>query len=187
MKHLAATVMLVPALALADTCVLTDRSVSQTQVTIQERSAVRRDVVPHPNNHLRCIVSFRVRINNAWHNAHGEYIWGGDRPSSEACAIAADRAESDVRDRIGRSQVLSERIMVCNDRPELRLLRQSLPGTEGNNAQFRPHPNFPNRFYHNGAECRWFVEPRFTGRDLRTYEGVVCEVGPDEWVVVDKF
>lgn len=187
MKPIALTLALVPLVALADTCVLTDRSVSQTQVTIQERSAVRRDVVPHPNNHLRCIVSFRVRINNAWHNAHGEYVWGGDRPSSEACAIAADRAESDVRDRIGRANILSERIMVCNDRPELKLLRDSLPGREGNNGQFRPHPNFPNRFFHNGAECRWFVEPRFSGRDIRTYEGIVCETGPDQWVVVDRF
>ena len=187
MKHIVLAVALIPGLVLADTCILHDKSVTQTQVTIQERSAVRRDVVPTRDNQLRCMVNFRVRINNAWHNAHGEYIWSGDRPSSEACAIAADRAESDVRDRVGRANVTSQRTLICNDRPELRLLRQSSQGAVGNNGQFRPHPNYPDRFYHNGAQCRWFIEPKFVGHDVRTFQGIVCETGPDEWVVVDKF
>lgn len=187
MKHFWFGLVFVPTLVLADTCVLRDRTVSRNQVEIQERSAVRRDVVRVNRDQLKCVVDFRVRINGAWHTAHGEYTWGGDRPSSEACAVAADRAESDVRDRVAGQKVTTERTLVCNDRPELQLLRDSLPGAQGNNAQFRPHPNFPDRFYHNGAQCRWFVEPRFHYQDIRTFQGIVCEVAPDQWVVVDRF
>ena len=171
----------------ADTCVLHDRSVTHNPVTIQERSAIRRDIVPDRGGQRRCVVNFRVRINNAWHTAHGEYTWDGDRPDNEACAVAADRAETDVRQRVGRTSVVSERIMVCNDRDDTREYRQANIGTMGNASQFRPHPNYPRRFYHNGAQCRWFMDAQFTGRDIRNYQGIVCEVNPDLWVVVDKF
>jgi len=135
----------------------------------------------------QCVVSFRARVGNAWYSAYGEYEWPGDRPREEACAIAMDRADSQVRERTAPSHVTSEKILVCSDRPDMDTLRQTNPGTVGKLAQFRPHPDRPNRFWHNGAQCRYFLDSQYTGSDIRTWEGVICQLPGDEWVVVDKF
>lgn len=188
MKHIVLIAVLVPFMALAaDNCVLQDRTVSRSAVKIEERSAIRRDVVPYFDNQKRCVVDFRVRIGPDWHTAFGEYTWAGDRPAAEACAIAVQRAEDSVRQRVGQSQTLSEKILVCKDEPKLNTLRSAQIGTVGDLGQFRPHPELTGRFYHNGTQCKWFIDSAFTGRDVRTFQGIICQIQPDQWVVVDKF
>lgn len=188
MKRLTTVLLISPLLAqAADNCVLQDRTVSRAQVTIEERSPVRRDVVPHFNNQKKCVVDFRVRIGAEWHTTFGEYVWPGDRPEYEACAIAVSRAEDAVRERVGRSQTASEKILVCKDEPRLTTFPQTQIGTVGDIGQFRPHPEYMGRFYHNGTQCKWFVDTSFTGRDVRTFQGIICQIDHDRWVVVDKF
>ena len=170
-----------------DNCVLQERTVSRSQVTILERSTVRQDVVPNIGGGRKCLVDFRVRVGASWHTAFGEHVWDGHQPASQACAIAVDRAESAVRDRVGQAQTASERTLVCKDRPELMTLKNSQIGTIGDAGQFRPHPDYSRRFWHNGAQCRWFIEPTFTNNTIYNFQGVVCEVQPNRWVVVDKF
>jgi hypothetical protein len=96
-------------------------------------------------------------------------------------------ADQQVRDRVGRSQTASERVLICSDNPDLRQLRQVNPGSVGRLAQFRPHPERPRLFWHNGAQCRYFLDSQFTGTDIQTWQGIICKLGTDEWVVVDKF
>jgi len=186
-KTLIALAVMAASPLMANDCVLEDRTVAISQVTIDERSPIRRDIVPMPNGGKKCIVDFRVRVGPNWHTAFGEYSWPNDRPSSEACAIAVDRAENAVRERVGSRQTASQKTLVCKDRPELKELRQSTVGTVGDVGQFRPHPDYPKLFYHNGAKCRWFLEPSFTGQDIRTFQGIVCQIDRQQWVVVDKF
>lgn len=186
-RALIAVPVILSAPVMAEQCVLQERTVTQHLVTIEERTPVRRDVVPMPNGQRKCIVDFRVRIGNSWHSAMGEHAWDGQAPSSEACATAVARAESQVRERVGRSQSSAERILVCKDRPELKELASSVVGTVGDAGQFRVHPQYHQRFWYNGAQCRWFVEPAFTGTAIHTYQGIVCDLGQNRWVVVDKF
>jgi hypothetical protein len=187
MKKVITTLLLIATTAMAnDQCVMQERVVTQTDTKILERSKIRRDVVPSQHGR-KCIVDFRVRVGREWHTAFGEHTWPGDRPSEEACAVAVKRAEDDVQQRLGRTVAINERILVCKDRPELETLRRTQVGTIGDAGQFRIHPNYPEKFYHNGAQCRWFVEPAFTGRDIRTFQGVICNVQDQKWVVVDKF
>lgn len=173
--------------AWADACRMQERTVTQYRVIIQERSAISRDVVSMPGGGRKCMVNFRVRIGNSWHTAHGEHIWDGNQSSNEACAQAVIRAEDSVRERVGRGSSLTERVLICDDRPDLQELRESVVGTTGRNHQFRPHPDYAQRFWHRGAECRWFVEPTLTDRGLYNFQGIICELGRDQWVVVDKF
>ena len=176
-----------PTLALAEQCVLQDRTVSRGTVVIEERNNIRTEVVPSFSGGKKCMVSMTVRAQNAWHTAFGEYEWDGARPREEACAVAVKRAEDSVRERVGRSQVISEKTLICNDNPDLRTLRQTNPGTMGDLSQFRPHPEYTREFWHNGAPCRFFLDSAFTGSDIRTYQGVICKVHDSRWVVVDKF
>lgn len=171
----------------AENCVMQDRVVSRSEATIQERSPIRRDVVPYMNNQRKCIVDFRVRINREWHTAFGEHVWSGDAPVDQACARAVAQAENQVLERVGTAHTMNERILVCKDEPRLTTLATTKLGSVGDIGQFRPHPRYPNRFYHNGTQCRWFVEPNFVNNDIRNFQGVICEIGRDQWVVVDKF
>jgi hypothetical protein len=170
-----------------ENCVLQDKVVSRNTILIEERGNIRRDVVPYFNNQKKCLVDFRVRVGSQWHTAIGDYTWPGDRPDSEACAIAVTQAENAVREQLGKSQVLSERVLICKDRPELTTLTNVLVGQVGDAGQFRPHTEYPNQFAHNGTQCRWFIEPSFNGRKVHTFQGIVCEVQKGKWVVVDKF
>ena len=186
MKKLLA-LALIPATVLASECVLQDRTVSRSAVTIVERSKISPEVVPSVNNGKKCMVTFRVRIGSDWHSAFGEYEWAGDRPREEACAVAVTRAESEVRERVGKLQTVNEKTMICSDRPDLDALRSTNPRTIAELHQFRPHPDFPREFWHNGAPCRYFLDSAYVQSDVRTFQGVICKVHNSKWVVVDKW
>ena len=179
--------LLFPAVALAQQCVLQDRTVTRGTVTIAERSEIRPEVVPSFSGGRKCMVSFRARVGSTWHTAFGEYEWPGDRPRDEACAVAVKRAEDSVRERVAAAQVVSEKVLICRDNPDLETMRQINPGTVGELGQFRPHPDYPREFWHNGTQCRFILDTAYTGQDVRTFEGIICKVHNSKWVVVDKF
>jgi hypothetical protein len=133
------------------------------------------------------MVNLRVRVGSNWHTAFGEHEWPGDRPREEACAVAVKNAEADVIERVGRVNTLSEKTMVCSDKPDLQALRSTNPGTVAELHQFRPHPDFPREFWHNGAPCRYFLDSAYVKKDIRTFQGVICRVHDARWVVVDKW
>lgn len=171
----------------AEQCVMQQRTVTQHAAKIDERSAIRREVVPQPDGGKKCVVNMRVRIANQWHTAFGEYAWDGHRPSHDACGIAVKRAEDAVIARLGRGASTTEHTLICQDRPELAELKSTSVGQVGRASEFRFHPEYPMRFWHNGAQCRWFLESNFTGQDIRQFQGIICELARDQWVVVDKF
>ncbi len=176
-----------PVVVSAQQCVLQDRTVTRGAVVIQERSEMRAEVVPAFNGGRKCMASFRVRIGGEWHSAFDEYEWPGDRPREEACAVAVKRAEDSVRERVSRTQVVTEKTLICSDNPDHQTLRSMNPGTIGKLSQFRPHPDLPREFWHNGAPCRFFLDSTYTGSDVRTWQGVICRLQDSNWVVVDKF
>ena len=186
MKRLLIAVLF-PTAVIASECVLQDRTVSNSQIVIQERSGVQQHVVTAPQGGKQCIVNFRARVDSTWYTAFGQYDWPGDRPSNEACAVAMSRADESVQQQAVPSHVRTEKTMICSDRSDIADLRQSNPGSVGKQHQFRPHPDYPRLFWHNGAQCRWFVEPTFVNGDIRNFQGIVCQVQNNNWVVVDKF
>lgn len=188
MKNWCLALTLIPAVASAtDGCVMQDRTVSTQQYVIKERSDIKRNIVTMPSGQRRCIVDFRVRVGADWHQATGEYDWDGARPSGEACAAAVALAERDVQSRLAKKSVVSEQVMVCRDDPDSAMLRRTNPGSVGTVDQYRPHPNYPTAFYHNGTQCRWFLETGYNRGNIEQYQGVICRLDDGKWVVVDKF
>lgn len=180
-------VLAIPALAHAE-CVMTNRVVTSTGVQIQERSGIRRDVGPSPHlGYRRCTVSFRARINSEWHTAVGFYDWPGNTADDQACAVAQVRAEVSVKTQVAPVGVRDESTMVCTDRPDIQTKRQTQVGTQGQLHQFRPHPDYTREFWHNGTQCRWFLDTEWRQNDVQTRQGVICKLDNTNWVVVDKF
>jgi len=78
MKRLLLAALIPVAMAQAE-CVMTDRVTTAVNVRIEERSDVRKDIVPSPNaGYRRCQVSYKARINARWYLAMGAYDWPGD-------------------------------------------------------------------------------------------------------------
>jgi hypothetical protein len=126
-------------------------------------------------------------VDNVWFDAYGSETWRDEQTVQQACAAAAMRAERDAVDRIGRSQVTNQSLMVCDDDDRFRTLRRAEVGTVAQLDQYRPHPEFPRAFQHNGTQCRWFLESGMAGSDVRTWQGIICEVQDGRWAVVDRF
>ncbi len=53
--------------------------------------------------------------------------------------------------------------------------------------QVSSHPVIRNDFYYQGTRCRWFAELNAAQRDLVQFQGIMCEVQPNVWRIVDKF
>ena len=177
---------LIPVSVMAE-CVLDSRTSTASSVQIEERSALRQEVVPAPDGGRRCIASFKARIGATWYWTQGQYDWSDGRPRTEACAVAVSRAEDLLKTQVEPTHVRSEKTVVCTDQQDLDLLRSTNPGSMGKLHQFRPHPDYPKRFWYNGAQCKWFLDSAFRNQDVYTYQGVICQVQRDQWVVVDKF
>lgn len=188
MKLLVWIMVAAPILAnAADNCVIEDRTVSTQNLVISERSGLRRSVVGMPDGTHSCRVDLRVRINNDWVAAMGQHTYRGDMSPERACGLALDDAERMAKNRVAKTLVVSERIVTCSDRTDTTLFERPITGTVGRAAQFRPHADYPKMFWHNGTRCRWFTMPTFEVNDIYQWQGVVCEIGNDQWVVVDKF
>lgn len=189
LKHSLLCMIAVPVMvsAQSDNCYLQDRTVSRSRAVIAERSQIRKEVLRHHNNDRRCVVDFRVRIGTEWHTALGSHIWDGQAPEDQACARAVANAENEILQRVGNTNAVNERILICNDRRDLVTLKSPEVGTSGDVGQFRPHPEKTERFYYNGTQCKWFVESAFVQNRMRQYQGIICEAQNGVWVVVDKF
>jgi hypothetical protein len=179
--------VLIPVSALAQECVMQQKIVNKSETVITEVGDIRRDVVPWGKNQKKCMVNFRAMVDGTWYPAYGEYVWDGERPSSEACGAAVSQAKNDLTKKIKPSTIISEDVVVCNDSANQTGIKVAKVGSLVDIAQLRSHPNYPKRFYHNGAECRWFLDSSWTGKDIRQYQGIACMLEPTKWVIVDKF
>lgn len=185
---LVAALMFVPSLALAGQCVFYNKTGTLSRLPeIQERAEIRHFVTPEINGVRKCVVSFRARIGHEWYTAHGDSVFVGNQNSQQVCATAYQRAEQNVRNTVSPDQISSESVMVCSDRSDHELVRRTHVGTMARLSQFRPHPDRPREFHHNGTQCRWFLDTEFRHTDVATFQGVICHVQNQMWVVVDKF
>lgn len=186
MKKLLMLAVLFPVLAHAE-CVMTNRVTTASTVRIDERSDIRQDIVPSPvAGHRRCQVSYKARIGAQWHLAVGTYDWPGNIADVDACAVAVSRADASVRTQVAPVGVRGESTMVCTDRPNLDTLKRTQIGSQGRLHQFRPHPDYPKEFHHNGTRCRWFLDTEWAATDVQTREGIICRLESSQWIVVDK-
>ena len=179
--------LLAPVMALAQQCVLQTKTVTQGQIQVEERSQVSSQIVPVQGGDQRCMVSMRGRVGATWYTGFGEFVFARTGSPEQACLSARSRAEASITAQAGARLVATDSTLVCREDPTLDAVRRTDVGTVAKLAQYRPHPDYPNDFRHNGTRCRWFLDPAWTGRDLRTGQGIICQLQDDNYVVVDKF
>jgi len=186
-RLLIAAAALLPIVAAAsEECSLRSSTVTQTAVVV-EKGAVTANIVTGANRAKKCVVSFRARVGTDWHIASGEYQWDGISPPETACALAVKNAEKQLTETLAPVTLNSEQMMICHDAPNLQTKELSAIGVSGNLDQFRVHPKYPHTFWHNGTECRWTLDSVFESSRVKTYQGIICKVSGNQWVLVDRF
>ena len=166
-------------------CVLQEKVHSKSVGTIQERGSIKRDIVPYDSYRKKCMVNYKANIDNEWQVAFGEYVFS-DLPVSTACGRAVKQAEKNLIARISANSSTVEHNLICSDDENLQTIRKSNVGTIARLDQYRPHPDKTNEFNDNGHKCRWILDTQFEG-GMKTYEGIICQLQGNQWVVVDKF
>ena len=175
---------MLPAMALAE-CVLRSTTVTES-IAVSEKSQVTANVVTTQSGDRKCLVSFNARVNGTWHMAFGEAEWDGRGSPDSSCASAIKNAERDLVRSLAPLSLRAEDVMICDDSSQQRILSIAV-GMQGPIHQFRPHTTKQGEFWYNGTRCRWVLDTQFVSSKLHTYEGIICRVGGDEWVVVDTF
>lgn len=187
LKHVICALMVPTTVFAQQNCVLQEKTINQSTASIRETTDIRKDVVPWDANQKKCIVSFKALVGDTWYSANGDFVWDGELPAGEACAAAVTRAKKDLVNSIKPGRVTSEDVLICRDDENNTQISNAQVGSYVDISQLKPHPFYPKRFYHNGAECRWFLESSWTGKDIKQYQGVACKLEPNKWVVADKF
>lgn len=75
---------------------------------------------------------------------------------------------------------------VCVEEPPVEVKKVKI-GDLVRIGQVQSHPVIKQPFIYRGTTCWWFSEPATRGRDLVVYQGIMCEVKPNVWRVIDKF
>lgn len=83
-------------------------------------------------------------------------------------------------------EVLAEQSNTCIEEPPVEVKKTKI-GDLVRLEHVQTHPVIHQPFIYRGATCRWFIEPGTAGRDLVAYQGIVCQVNPAVWRVIDKF
>lgn len=92
---------------------------------------------------------------------------------------------SEVQNIQGR-QVIASEASTCVEEPPVEIRKVKI-GDYVRIGQVQSHPTQRSPFMYRGAVCWWFSEPGAKGRDMIMYQGIMCEVKPNVWQVVDKF
>ena len=183
------TVLLLPACApaYAQICRVHNQSTSESAVTISERTYPRRDIIGDPDGTKYCQVMFRARVDNQWYDAHGSAKWTSDKTIESTCGQAIAQAEQDLISSIGNTRIAQKTVLICDDDERFRQLEQFPVGTVGDLEQFRLHHDYPREFAYNGARCRWILDTVYQNSDVKTLQGIICNLNGNKWAIVDKF
>jgi hypothetical protein len=175
--------------AIAQDCIMKERTTSKEIGRIHEIKNVVAEVNPFGKGQYKCTASLEGYTGGKWHQGKGEFIWSGDYSHAKACGAATELAKKNLLTGLYSSTITSETFVVCKEQEEKDrpLLNPKIGTIIDDVRRLRAHTNYPNAFYHNGEECRWYLETGWNGKDIIQFQGIVCRYGPTKWIIVDKF
>jgi hypothetical protein len=183
-KVIAGILLLTTSLASAE-CFMRSTTNAKAHVTIQ-RLVDQRDMVVKTAQGKRCSVTFRAQIQNQWFNGYGVHEWSDQTDDTVGCKVAVELGKQSIIDANFKKQIASEQDMVCSDEPKI-VERAVEIGDLVRESQVMPHPGKPTPFKYKGTQCKWYIETDTKGLDMYQWQGVICEVRPGTWKVLDKF
>lgn len=166
-------------------CYMRSATSSTAKVDVQRLVDQRTMVTPTVSG-KRCSVTFRIQINGQWFDGFGAHEWSDTTDDATACKIAVELGKQEIIGQNFKRQVASQQEMVCSDEPQI-VEKPVQVGDLIRESQVMPHPDKPKPFKYRGANCKWYIETDAKGLDMYQWQGVICEVRPGTWKVLDKF
>jgi len=172
--------------AIAKDCVLQQRTTTTNAGEITEIRNVNFDVINLDHGRKRCMARIDGLVKGQWLRSYGDHTYDHE-PTKVGCGVAVEVAKNNLLIRLNQSTIKTESVVVCRDDQKPKMVSTQLGNIVDDITQLRPHPTYHRTFYHQGQECRWFVEMNWTGANLQPINGIVCKLNPRQWIVVDKF
>lgn len=180
---------LVTVSAFAQDCLITDRIASTDLGRVSNVQNVKANLTLWSKGRQTCTVTLDGTVDGKWGQGKGEFTWDGQSSSTQACIAAVDLAKKDLLNKLTDSTISNQSVVMCREQKDKDkpLLNPKVGTILENVNTLRVHPTYPKAFYHNGEECRWYIETAWDGRDIKHINGIVCRIDPKHWIVVDKF
>jgi hypothetical protein len=136
----------------------------------------------------KCLVQYRVLLNNKWETAEGEAVGSNE---SEACARALDIGRGYLLAEVTPDRVAADSQMVCSDLPEITVHPVHI-GDIIWQSEVDVHtiPAERKDFWYKRSRCRMFVERDAKNSNLWLYQGEICQISTQpnsKWQVIDKY
>ena len=178
--------ILVSSVAVADCHIRSSIKLVRSRVDVGPTD-IQRLVTPDPKGN-RCMVQYRVNINDQWRTAEGI---GTGKTEKEACDRALDVSQGNLLLSIEPSSITARTDMVCSDLEEIRI-RPVRIGEVIWESETDLHrvPEERKYFDYKATQCRLFTERNVKDKNFYTYQGVICKVNStpnSKWRVVDKY
>jgi hypothetical protein len=179
-------ILLLPITAAAE-CFTESVIASRAGAEIREVAEYEKSVSTLGNKQT-CIVRFKAKIGNKWHEARAESQGLITDSTDQVCSQAMQTGRIRILEKVEGFALHSTQTQWCNDF-KIPQIRKGLNKNDTFKiSELKPHPAEPNPFEHKGTQCRYFLESDIDSRtnDLKQWEIIGCFIR-NEWTVVDKF
>ena len=149
---------------------------------IQRVDDVREKKFPY-NGLRKCVVTMRAQIDNQWQDVEGEGVADN---YTEACRQAKEFVNLQTL-RPTDGVIDTESSMVCSDEPKTTYKTKIKVGDWLKESEVPVFHSFPKPFKHVGSRCKWFPYKETHLGKVVGFAGIMCELRPGEWQVVDLF
>lgn len=142
------------------------------------------DLVKDKSEEGKCTVTYGIVVDGEQHVVSGSFI--GYEQQESLCRLAIDNSRKNLLVELGGT-FATDAVTVCDD-AETDLVDNFRIGDTILENEVSPS-KIQGYFNYNNSKCRLFTQRLAYRRELRVYNGVICQVDNSKtnWIVVDKW
>ena len=96
-------------------CEFKEQSDLSYQLEIQSIEDYQQHTTDYAKGARQCTVSFRIKVDNQWYVASGDYVYGNKLSDSDGCAVAEERAKQDILRVVSPEIMTGSKELVCHN------------------------------------------------------------------------
>ena len=97
------------------TCKFAEQTNLEYQHKIQSIEDYQKHTTDYAKGARQCTVSFRVKVDDEWYVATGDYVYGSKLSDDDGCSIAEERAKEDILRLVSPEVVTGSKDLVCHN------------------------------------------------------------------------
>jgi hypothetical protein len=174
----------------ASECYLRSTAQANAASEIQRIVDTRSWVTPYFNDvesGKQCSVTFKAQIAGRWYSGLGKHSWTDSViTDTVGCNLALELGKQSLVHDTATTKLKTEQTLICSDEPST-AIRSVKEGDIIKESMVSPNPARPLPFTYNNTICKWFTELDIADTSMYQWQGIICEVRPGLWRVINKF